>query len=567
MTIAAKRVIGWLSGCPTTTTIPVLVTSITDAAITVHVYPTSDVSGTAPATFVINASGDSAPKLSKYADDRTQSKFLFETPTDIPDAAGETWVCWKGHTTLTGLSAGTRYWIKLTQGGTIEGTTAGDGISTCTAPATGTDFRIWGLSCDRADVSTDQDGLDAGAPYPNFYGHIKAWQAAHPSTLSFVWFVDDFGYQDGTSVQDTVKKATGVAQSHGNAYDYGIAYTHGLLGMGNDTADSPIAAGREVSRAWCLRNFNYLLMWGDHQFANQAGFNYALYNEGGEIFWNAGSTSWEELFAPLRPAISIATSSPDVGIHWGLALGDVYLVSPDGKGQMSGGGNEPYVAGVAPQMLYYYADIQIDEMLTALDAATQPFKIMGKGDGDKNMLAVPTDMYYQHQPMKEHQPTEWARLFTRTGASPKSIMDNDKTNGTTGVFVCWCGDFHRSYVCHNESASYASNAAENWDCWCSGGVNHHPALPQIAYQATAQSGATVKGTKTHYIDDSGWGEWSGAPYISGLSFDVGGSASPKKLTVTLWDAYGKAKWNAVYKVGSNVATNSRYMTVANAVSE
>jgi hypothetical protein len=544
-----------------------MVLADTDAAVTVHVYTDAALTSL-HSTFTVNASAGASPKLGRYCDDRGTSALGGATSTPVADSGGQTWVAWVGHTTLTGLTANTRYYIKLTQGGLTEGTAAGDGISTCTAPPAGSNFRVWALTCDRLDYSSapfdDCDGfaLRLGASDPNVYAHIHRWQLANPTEKAYFAFVDDFGYADETTITDTYRQSTGQSDQQALAYNYGLAY-YAMLGMGHDLTNTTIRQGREVSRAWALRNHNFaILMWGDHEFSNQYGVYGNPYAP--ELFLPA-SAAWNDLFEPLRVSAANRDTS---AIHQGVTLGDVTLVAPDGITNCPGG-----MANTASTLASFYGNNQIDDVLDALDTAA-PFKLLLRADGDKNLKVSETTEglhYFHQQPVKDMCAAEWGRLFTRvlTGADPLSVMANTATNGTSGVLVAMHGDMHRAWAGYNQSASYSGHHAEGWAVYSIGQVNHHPKRLNDQVVDTCQPGVAHKGTLTYYFEDSGWYEadgevdpviggtntYSGKPCFSCVSVDIRGSAATKEMQVNLWDYRGVSVWNAIYQVGSNQQIN------------
>jgi hypothetical protein len=584
-----RRLIGWLSGTPTTTTIPVVVLSDTDAPITISVY--NDAARTSlRSTFTVTAStgggtnpGNGATNglLTKYCDDRTDSKLQGGTAPQ-PDALGRTFVCWIGRHTLTGLVANTRYHITLTQGVVTEGTVSGDGISTCTAPDQATDYKLWCLSCDRISQAPyyptfDEMAVEAGTRFVNAYGFMKRWQKQNPTKLAYIWFVDDFGYADDYPVVDTIKTTAGPATAPEiptaptvtrNGYDFGLFYTHGMLGMGMDTSIAPMMGGRQEDRAWSLRNYNLILtQWGDHEFGNQFGWAEGKGRLTAPDLWNAASMAWGELFDHLNAGARLnttpGTAPYDVAPrHLGVVFGDAYLCSPDGKTNM---GLTQGVAAYTPAELYtevvepWYGTAQIDDILTALDNSA-PFKIIGKADGDKayaDYFETPQQRP-NHQMMKLANLSEWERLFTRSGATPPSLMDNNNTNGTNGVLVTWNGDVHLQMWAHHGAAAHDSQVAEDFSAWFTGTVTNHPQVPptHTSFIPYVYNGGVFDGTKIHFISNSGlpWDYTRSVshvyPQVSCLSIDVLGASSPKQLVCQLYDD-GEVKAKAIYEPGSN----------------
>lgn len=584
---APRRLIGWLSGTPTTTTIPVVVLSDTDAAITIRVY-TDAARTNLHSTYTVTASGGGGTNpgtgatpglLTKYCDDRTRNKYLYPgDTTPVPDPkSGLTYVCWIGRHTLTSLSPFTRYHITLTQGGVVEGDSATDGISTCTAPETGDDYKLWCLSCDRIRLDDDAQAVAAGTRYVNAYAYMRRWQQQNPSDLAYIWFVDDWGYADASPVVDTGKETSFVVggstpaapMSTGNGYDFGLFYAHGMLGMGADATTTPMKGGREESRAWALRNFNMILtQWGDHEFQDQFAYNQGTGADNTPDLWNAATMAWGQIFDHLNSTAALNNLDTD-SRHVGTSFGDAFLASPDGKTKMGWDGVTETRADVTSTAALYassvspwYGDDQIDDILTAIDTAAKPFTILGKADGDKaycDSYDSITGNHVNHQEMKPRCPAEWSRLFTRNSGTPASLMANAKTNGTSGVLVTWVGDVHLQLWSHHADVSDGSNHAENWSAWFTGTVSNHPQLPPTNGQQAvyAYNGGLYDGSKIHYITSSGVESALGLepdpvayPIVSCLRIDVIGSASPKQLFCRLYND-GKVVAKAIYEPGSN----------------
>jgi hypothetical protein len=550
-----QRQIGFMAGAPATTSIPILLASNSAANdIVAQVY--SNENQTTLVTTITATAAELA--ASKYCDDRGTA-----------DTGGATWVFYYKHKSVTGLTANTRYWVKLTQGSVIEGAYSNnsryryqDSVSMWTAPAPGTDFRLWTTGCDRHDTnlvagaeSGDFAVLPLKQPHPNHYYYMRKYQKDNPTKPQYLCFIDDLGYADGANVQDTNKQATGeppliaygdgVTPGAGAQYNYGLFYAC-LLGMGADLAETSesVLWGRQKERNWMVRNCNWMVQWGDHELSNDFGFTRFVGAADMPTLYNSAAAAWDALFGPLRP-------SPDLRVidttarHWVATLGDLKLATFDRITNMTA-----EFVDINSAFTTWYGNGQIDDVLTAFDDAT-PFKVIGRATGDKYFATTAATPWAQNHPMKTHALTEWQRLYTRTGAAVQSIMDNPNTNGTSGVFVGFQGDTHRMQYMHHAAAAYTGNAAEGWDHWVQGCAAHGAKrINNTEANQYMVNGGSWDGTSVHYVSDSGLTSVV-TPIISALSFDVNGSLATKQMAVSLWDYLGAAVATATYEVGSN----------------
>jgi hypothetical protein len=554
--------IGFLAGNPQLTSVSFLVASFTDAAITVSAY--SDAARTVLVTSrTVNASAGAAPKLAKYCDDRGSN-----------DPAGVTYVCWIGSSSLTGLIAGTRYYLKLTQGAVTE-----TDATTCTAPAAGSDCSVWVCGCDIShSVLADPTHQFGDGIYPT----IKAQVEANLARPAFLMFADDIGYADGIGtpvfgtsclVDDatTGKQATGTSYTTGLQYDYGVIYI-GLLGMLGDTGSTGSVLhhtsewGRKAGRNFCIRNMPWAVQWGDHEIVDGAGQRGTAATA--ESVWASGSAAFNNFFGLIRPTPAINTLATS-GVHWALVLGDLKIIAPDALTYSTGGtyASYPYSYGAI------YGTNQIDDVLTAANTS-EPFKLMLCGyTGEwpwqdaadfSSLTNAPDGVEYQYcqAPLALMQPTEWARLHHNAGQTPLSLMDNPKTNGETGVLIYAHGDSHIPHV--ERQYGYATGATgsglrANW-------ISYYFATANRSQRPTSEeSWALVQGrwhegkeslfappTTSHYTPVVR------TDFFGGLELVVEGSAPVKQVTASLWTKTGldetipgEVAYSGLFRVGSN----------------
>jgi hypothetical protein len=545
----SRRSIGFLSGNPQANQITFVVASFTDAAITVAAY--SDAARTALVTSkTINASAGADPKLAKYADDRGSN-----------DPAGVTYLCWVGSSTLTGLAANTRYYLTLTQGATVE-----SDPTTCTAPASGTDFQVWLVGCDK---SYADPALPDTWPGPGIWRAI--YDLSPLSKLSYMVFSDDLGYADYEGqpswiINDSVtgKSATDRASTSGLAYDYGLTYL-ALLGMLGDTAISSVTWGRDEYRNWCVRNMPWAVQWGDHEFTNQIGQLGSAATASST--WAGGKAAWDGLFDPLRPTPDIR-SADTTARHWGMTLGDLRILNMDCITRASGASNSfphAYPYGFTALL----GTNQITDLLNAADVST-PFKILiSPYLGERTWIDTPGNLYpqwnFSQSPHSLVQATEWERLYF-AGTSPSALMVNDRTNGETGVLIKAHSDLHNPHV--ERHYGYATGATgtglrANWMSY------YFANATQPNQKITAAALANVQ-DKWHDGKEAVWvqPEWelsvAGTPtyYHGAACFEVDGSIP--EVTGTLWittkgaESTYDAAYTGAFRVGSNRPLNQMF---------
>jgi hypothetical protein len=555
---SAARQIGFLSGNPRATEVTFVVASFTDAAILVEAFSTAARTGSPVASRTVNASAGGAPELAKYADDRGSN-----------DAAGVTYACWVGTSSLTGLSAGTRYYLRLTQGAVVE-----SDCETWTAPAAGSDFNVYFVSC---DISYRQIGNDSNEPGPGPWPAIRGTQR-DTGKAGFVVWIDDIGYSDGvgiyqfpvTEIPDdsgySGKQMTGVASTTLLAYDYAITYLC-LLGMLGNTEYSGVAWGREEARLQMLRTLPVAFQWGDHEFSDNLNLSAGAATS--KAAWTPGKAAWDGLLGLLRPtpAGGDIRSADVTATHWALDLGDLRVIAPDGITRASGGSTSswPYTHTAM------YGSNQLNDVLTAA-GSSHAFKVLAFGNTSDTIWkedpppTTSAGSYFSQGGLSLYVPAEWRRLMTNQGQTPPSLMDNPLTNGATGVTVFMHGDLHHPFVQRHYGWWNGNSKDTGLRCDIVS-VNMAPGTREIreehADAITAVKSGFTRGMQMHYIYPffraTGDATFHRRPSCGHVR--VEGTRSPKQMTVNLLGApYGQEEswevaWDGIFRVGSNRPLN------------
>lgn len=573
--------IGFMSGNPQLTAVHMVVMSLYDADIQLDWYSTPARTGTPVWSGTITASaGAGLQKLAKYCDDRATSTETIEYPAG-PDDRGETWVCWVGSIEATGLSAGTRYYGKLTQ---VQGadTIVERDVSTCTAPNAGTDFRVFGMSCDDAE----RYGWPTGGGAWRF---IKYDILANYDKPRYMLYFDDLGYADGLRhnqyagtpqgrIEDveTGKRQTNRACFDINTYNYGLHYAllFGLIG-GDESVSSFLGWGADRCRRFGVRNMPWLLQFGDHEFINDCGLTSMLSSYGPNTYptgepanvpsleqpmYARGRAAWDALFAPLNPSVSIQSADTDSN-HWAATLGDLRIVCPELITQGMG----PSLGDPIARARILGAG-QIEDCLTAIDT-DEPFKlwiITGYdlhhfGDQEEMGSRSAAIVYGTHFPLEFACRSEYLRLLFAEGEDPPSLMENPRTNGTNGVLMFWHGDAHTPWVQQfdgYQDRGGSSGLRGRWvEITCAPGAQELLTVGGLPAQRI-QAGANFFGNLPLHVHPDMCQDGNTKDPIGAVAvLDIIGTATPKEARNGL--AYGyeqdcRIRWQRTFKVGSNL---------------
>lgn len=446
--------------------------------------------------------------------------------------AGPAQAGYHGSVMLTGLPhAATRYPFTVRQGGNSR-----SGVVT-TAPSESDDFRLYFAGCDN---NGGYGGVAGG-----YYGHMAAF--LDQGGIAYALHVDDlFGYVDGNNAMliddsaGTGHSVTGEAASTVKEYDYALNYLCGF-GLLEDMTQRPIRWGRNPQRLRCLAEMPWLVQVGDHEFENDCRWDVGSDAVGQ---YALGRQVWDKLMGPLMPALIAPPTTA-----WAHTLGCLRVAAYDRVTNAS----SDYAGSGIDQFAQILGDAQIDAILEALDT-DHAFKLLGCSLGDRYFEAAATAAEFmsgQQNTLGNHCPAEYQRLHTRTGAAPNSLMDNPRTNGTTGQFLAFHGDTHHAGVYEMAKAAYAGNAAESWWSWFLGTINGSVNFGLTANAlANCVDGGSYDGMNVIYTQDSGDPTHARHRW-HGLYADVYGSRSPKELHVVLADETNRTKVRAIYRLGEN----------------
>lgn len=575
MAIGAQVTIGIRAGYATSSQVPIVACSLYPGDITLTV------SGKSPITQTPTAIGTGRP-------------------TSVTFNGGSTTTA--GYVTAftqTGLLPFTRYLytVSQVQAGGITQTETG---SFMTAPAATDDFAFFFAGCDNnssyqnaANIATGQDGF-----WPLYQAYA---QGAGNLPVVGVLFVDDFGYVDMSRIDDqygtghTQTSIGASAYEHGRDYDYALGWLANY-GLFEDVDTSALKAynqfGRASGRVWCTQNLNVWPQWGDHEFANDLGTDYPSDWAGvvpsiqgrnastatGAALFTVGKTMWDAFMKPLQPpsigVIDVAGTQtpantgahPTTGAnHWGFQLGNINIVAMDGythaNGQYHGDGTSysdgsgHTLSGAQPTVLF--GSNQIKDTLNWLNGNPAAFNIFGMGYGIR-YLSTPHSVTNagSQGPLFDNILPEYQQIFTATGNTPKSIMDNDRLNGVNGMTVCLHGDYHRSMVVKYHAPAYSGNAAELFYSIYNGTTN---GSQNFAVDSSVVTGYDYNSTTfIEYLSNWVGTAVNGHSY-AGIRVEHYGSASPPQLKAVLMDLNGNTVWTKTWTANSNtgsVATGS-----------
>lgn len=464
------------------------------------------------------------------------------TYTAALTARGSPTVCWTGTVTVTGLSEFTRYTWSVAQG------VNSDSGSLMTTPGWRDDWMFVFASCDNATHNSSDIALAAGAWYD-----IERRIAASAYPCAGMLFVDDLGYVDTKQITDAATGlSNGVPQTTLALNDYLVAWCCYLGMLGPDTTAGPsdstdvnerrIWYPRETSRAWCRKNINWWPQWGDHEFANDQGWDNdaPVSTAGSNARWTTyatvdgpGKTAWDTFMGQIQPPRTNMTRDT-LANHWVMRVGCVTFACPDAITRSDSAIIEatPYPTTAITTM---YGTNQIDDMLAAINTEAGAFTVLGMG----NSLRYPTSNYAtlseynsgaQH-PIYDHCLGEYQRLFTRTnyGADPASLMANKRTNGVAGTLISLHGDYHRAHAYKMKAPSAANIAAEEFYAIGVGTVGGTTNMPVQDTNAASIVGATAANVEVAAAGVAN--EYNGVATFWNMVCTVRGSQYPEDLHV------------------------------------
>lgn len=438
---------------------------------------------------------------------------------------------------ITGLPANTRYSYTVK----YNGTTQPEPRSFSTKPVAGDDFYIWHRSCDRNETLGTTPGA---ADFTNLRSNIPTGL----NCAGIAW-VGDMGYVDHIQIDDRTGSGhyTTLLSSFPldtvKSYDYALGWLS-LFGLFEDSTKPSIAWGRDTDRVYCMMNYNWFVQWDDHEFTDNEGWDT---NASLSPHYPIAKALWGLLWTPLYSDQTSIKSADLNANHWATTLGDLRLVFMDGVTNGNGvASDEPPTGAV----LYGSSGLvnQCSDVLTALNT-TDPFHVLFTSGSLKNLTSSDADdktLGAQHA-LKNRVLTEYKYLFTRVGQTPKSIFDNPKLNGTTGVFWISHGDTHKQNFVMHEAAVYND------------GVDNHAAESIMEFTVGSSGNVVSANWAAGLVDGYSYGDstivyvdpinGSGTMQANSHRIDIYGSRSPKVAEVRLFNSNAVATVERKFIVG------------------
>lgn len=430
-------------------------------------------------------------------------------------------VVYTGLLEVTGLTEFTRYSWSATNG------TDSDSGSFLVEPTSGQEFQFEFCGCDN---NTTFIHASVGNTWriPGQWQNIKTQAVAATPPMAGVAFVDDLGYVSRLSVDDTANSGlamTGAPNANAsyqtlNNYLIGWCALLGMLGPNRtsftaeelaETANNSILQvlwAREENRSWCRKNLNMWTQWGDWEFKSDMGWDAQPTGDA----WTNGKAAWECFYGLIKPDLDGITPRDVSAKHWCFKIGDVVIASLDGVTNASrtwgsnavpNGISTSNSAGLT-QFTTIYGNNQIDDVLESIATLAGRATVLCLAHGIRYLVArtgstpphaftALVDEYStgtQH-PIYDHCLADYQRIFTRTGATPASLMDSVVTNGNSGTLLVVMGDWHHGMVYKFQHAAYTGNAAENFYGVCLGGTNGSAYLSNLSAYTTGDTVASI----------------------------------------------------------------------------
>lgn len=461
--------------------------------------------------------------------------------------------------------------VTFSPGFTRRNWTATQGANSVTgtilpAPGERDNFALVFTTCQQSRV--DNDGTKFA---PSAYKFVDWYRQNGSYPLVANIHSDDLIYADGTSsdgimpaVSDPNGKkieATAASQATRKAYDFAMYYGC-LFGIAGPIVDS--ATGEEWLNAGLLpyvnnlyNNCAFMPQWGDHEFMNNLGWmlpttNGPLlsavpnpyhatlggYNGNGLITYNA-------ILAPLQG--TTARSADTDSNHWYVDFGTVRIVAMDATTKA--------VPNYPNDATAVFGNSQIDDVLNVLNVR-KPFKILltpipfmratPNADAINTSVNGSNTKYWQNK-----QPTEYNRLFVNTGQTPKSIMDNNETNGGYGTTVNIYGDWHFGLCLYQQAPAATGIAAEKFHCIGLCGAVQHSGTSLNGDEIRITSEAIYSSDNMQYFSGGAAGLIREKPYKSVVALmEVVSTGRTPTMTIKVYDLREAAASNDPSSAGS-----------------
>jgi hypothetical protein len=460
---------------------------------------------------------------------------------DAP-APGKSRACYVGHVALTGLNAfPAKNTYSVAQGAnTLSVDDKGVPLWFRASPAINDDFSVFGYGC------------HARVDHAGYFTHTRTYIEGETAPYcSDVFGIDDvILYGDTANVDDSA--GTGhVHQSSNPTSEYDMALVYmAWMSMLEDTAEASfaVAQGREKDFVWVTQHVVMRFQQGDHEYADDLGvptYGVSCLTYPSPRWASVGVPSgmaacWDKFIDPLNDYT--IRNRDTASRHWAVTIGCATFFAPDGY-------------SVSDAATVRYGNNQILDILDGINNDSA-FKIELSGDSARKLDPAGANRANGNaqQPLFDTWLSEYKTLYTRVGQTPKSIMDNPKTNGLQGVYLRWhVADMHRPQSTYHFAPAYNDGVNDHAEeCFCELGAGTVNGSGNFAIAAAAHE-ALNPDTPVTYAKCR-------------LDYDPGPTwtflGDPSRWHGTRADFYGSRGWKEMYVYlfdESNTVVHTRHL--------
>lgn len=316
-----------------------------------------------------------------------------------------------------------------------------------TQPGLRSDFRILELTCNLIDYADEEQGEPNHGCWALAEQLIKD-DASPPVAATHL--IDDIVYVDGVQIDDTGysgKVSTGRPDTTLKQFDYALGYAGGFGGLCGNAADpfGCVPGGLIPGLQYTLGNSRFREILGNHELGAGMGRPETVGGTNGAARPNpfhatgtpgvdaprdgAGIVVYNQLFGPLHGQ-RLAVMRDANALHYYDDFGPLRVVMTDIITNHTG--------TLGPTAL---GDDQIDDVLEMVDT-DHPFKVVMLAHTPRAF----SDGSAGFHDLSALYPSDYNRLMVATGNTPKSLMDNPRTNGIYGSLTIDQGDAHSGLV-------------------------------------------------------------------------------------------------------------------------
>lgn len=362
--------------------------------------------------------------------------------------------------------------------------------------------------------------------------------------LSGLFIVDDVTYADDSEIDDstdaayTGRLATGVPRTTLKEYDYALCY-FAMLGLLADPGVSDMfpRIGHSSDRQWVYQNLTHYLMWGDHEFINGISFDTVT---SAQAQWTPGKGVWDDFYNGMLPdRMNAGGVGHTEAQNFLLDYGNTLVVVLDNITKGAGAGDTAVMGATqVAEILAAAADDKWDFVIVVMSNEIRYMQ-------DPLTTAAGTTEFLANATLADEKPTEYATLFTATGAL-QDLADTHSFN-----FLTIHGDHHNPSVINHENTGGVVD--EEFTAVTTGTFNGSTNFTTDATVITANS--PFRGSTIIYQDESrkAANESMAIMYRWSTARVDLLNTTPKKLVVTLVDDGWDEVWVGEYQAGQ--ATN------------